>query len=113
MSVTFPFQKVPQFFFPLTSVFLSAHLRRKFIWWRVLNLPVPVSLKNGVKKGNDYEKCPPEYLRGIFSGDGRTRTAVQTPHQAAFYTLSHPLVVGRRLPGDRPLAAYPLNLGGA
>ena len=44
-------------------------------------------------------------------GDGRTRTAVQTPHQAAFYTLSLSLVVGGGLPKDRPPSAYPLNLG--
>lgn len=29
-----------------------------------------------------------------FCGAGRTRTAVQTPHQAAFYTFSLSLVVG-------------------
>ena len=46
-------------------------------------------------------------------GDGRTRTAVQTPHRAAFYTLSHPLVVGHRLPDNGLPEAYPRNLGGA
>ena len=46
-------------------------------------------------------------------GDGRTRTAVQTPHQTAFYTLSLPLVFDVRLPGDGPSYAYPLNLNGA
>ena len=46
-------------------------------------------------------------------GDGRTRTAVQTPHQRAFYTLSLPLVFDVRLPGDRLSCAYPLNLNGA
>ena len=30
----------------------------------------------------------------FFCGDGRTRTAVQTPHQRAFYTLSLTLIVG-------------------
>ena len=44
------------------------------------------------------------------SGDGRTRTAVQTPHQAAFYTLSFPLFVGRGLPENGPPEAYPLGL---
>ena len=43
-------------------------------------------------------------------GDGRTRTAVQTPHQAAFYTLSFPLFVGRGLPENGPPEAYPLGL---
>ena len=46
-------------------------------------------------------------------GDGRTRTAVQTPHQRAFYTLSLALVFDRELPPDRLLKAYPLNLSGA
>ena len=46
-------------------------------------------------------------------GDGRTRTAVQTPHQTAFYTLSLTLVFDLELPPDRPLKAYPLNLNGA
>ena len=46
-------------------------------------------------------------------GDGRTRTAVQTPHQRAFYTLSLPLVFDQGLPADRLSKAYPLNLSGA
>ena len=45
-------------------------------------------------------------------GDGRTRTAVQTPHQTAFYTLSLTLIFDRELPSDRPFTAYPLRLGG-
>ena len=49
----------------------------------------------------------------LVCGDGRTRTAVQTPHQRAFYTLSLPLVFDERLPGDRLSCAYPLNLNGA
>jgi len=44
-------------------------------------------------------------------GDGRSRTAVQTTHPAAFYTLILPLVVGRGLPEGGPAAAYPLSLG--
>ena len=48
----------------------------------------------------------------LFCGDGRTRTAVQTTHQPAFYTLILPLIVGDALPGGRPCEAYPLNLGG-
>ena len=44
-------------------------------------------------------------------GDGRTRTAVQTPHQAAFYTFILPLIVGCGLPKDGPTATYPLGLG--
>ena len=47
------------------------------------------------------------------SGDGRTRTAVQTPHQTAFYTLSLTLIFDRELPSDRPFTAYPSGLGGA
>ena len=45
-------------------------------------------------------------------GDGRTRTAVQTPHQRAFYTLSPALVFGQGLPPDGLPKAYPLNLSG-
>lgn len=61
--------------------------------------------------GYDLKKCLSEYLRGIFSGDGRSRTAVQTTRQEAFYTLSRPLVVGRGLPEDGLTEAYPLRLG--
>ena len=45
-------------------------------------------------------------------GDGRTRTAVQTPHQRAFYTLSLPLVFDLGLPEDWLPKTYPLNLSG-
>lgn len=61
--------------------------------------------------GYDLKKCLSWYLRGIFSGDGRSRTAVQTTRQEAFYTLSRPLVVGRGLPEDGLTEAYPLRLG--
>ena len=47
-----------------------------------------------------------------FSGDGRSRTAVQTSHQVAFYTFIHPLVVGPGLPEGGLTLAYPLGLGG-
>ena len=63
--------------------------------------------------GYDLKKCLSGYLRGIFSGDGRSRTAVQTTPQRAFYTLIPPLVVDLGLPKDGPAGAYPLNLGGA
>lgn len=46
-----------------------------------------------------------------YSGDGRSRTAVQTTYQTAFYTLSRPLVVGCGLPEDGLTEAYPLGLG--
>lgn len=46
-----------------------------------------------------------------YCGDGRSRTAVQTTRQEAFYTLSRPLVVGRGLPEDGLTEAYPLRLG--
>ena len=59
--------------------------------------------------GFDYEKRPSGYLRGIFSGDGRSRTAVQTSSRWAFYTLIPPLVFDRGLPEDGPAAAYPLE----
>ena len=40
-------------------------------------------------------------LAAIFiCGAGRTRTAVQTPHQTAFYTLILPLIVGVEVPED-------------
>ena len=45
-------------------------------------------------------------------GDGRTRTAVQTPHQRAFYTLSLPLVFDQGLPEDWLPKTYPLYLSG-
>lgn len=61
--------------------------------------------------GYDLKKCLSGALRGIFSGDGRSRTAVQTTHQEAFYTFSRPLVVGRGLPEDGLTEAYPLRLG--
>ena len=61
--------------------------------------------------GYDSKKCLSGYLRGIFSGDGRSRTAVQTTRQEAFYTFSRPLVVGRGLPEDGLTEAYPLRLG--
>ncbi len=61
--------------------------------------------------GYDLKKCLSDTLRGIFSGDGRSRTAVQTTRQEAFYTLSRPLVVGRGLPEDGLTEAYPLRLG--
>ncbi len=52
--------------------------------------------------GYDYEKCLSGYLRGIFSGDGRSRTAVQTKPRRAFYTLILPLIVGGNRGGRRP-----------
>lgn len=61
--------------------------------------------------GYDLKKCLSDTLRGIFSGDGRSRTAVQTTRQEAFYTFSRPLVVGRGLPEDGLTEAYPLGLG--
>ena len=51
-------------------------------------------------------------IKLLFCGDGRTRTAVQTPHQIAFYTLSLTLVFDHELPSDMPFMTYPLNLGG-
>ena len=62
--------------------------------------------------GYDYEKCLSGYLRGIFSGDGRTRTAVQTPYQVAFYTFILPLVFVPGMPEGGLTGAYPLGLGG-
>lgn len=62
--------------------------------------------------GHDLKKCLSGYLRGIFSGDGRSRTAVQTSHQIAFYTFIHPLIVGSGLPNGGLTGAYPLSLGG-
>lgn len=49
----------------------------------------------------------------FFCGDGRTRTAVQTTYQVAFYTLILSLVVGLGLPEGRLPQAYPLSLSGA
>ena len=50
--------------------------------------------------GYDLKKCLSGYLRGIFSGDGRTRTAVQTLYPIAFYTFILPLLVGNGMPED-------------
>ena len=47
----------------------------------------------------------------LICGDGRTRTAVQTPHRVAFYTLIRPLVFDCNLPEGGPDAAYRLGLG--
>ena len=64
----------------------------------------------GYKMGYDSKKCLSGYLRGIFSGDGRSRTAVQTTCREAFYTLILPLVVGRGMPEGGLSEAYPLGL---
>ncbi len=47
-----------------------------------------------------------------YCGDGRSRTAVQTPYQIAFYTFIRPLVVGSRMPDGGLTGTYPLGLGG-
>ena len=61
----------------------------------------------GVSKNethNPGSQAPAEFCEG-FCGGERTRTAVQTPHQAAFYTLIRPLVFVPRLPdGGRATA---------
>ena len=62
--------------------------------------------------GYDLKKCLSGYPRGIFSGDGRTRTAVQTPYQVAFYTFIRPLVFVPGMPTGGLTRAYPLELGG-
>ena len=56
------------------------------------------------------EKSLSENSERDFRGDGRTRTAVQTTHKRAFYTLIRPLIVGDRLPEGGPPEAYPLRL---
>ena len=62
--------------------------------------------------GYDLKKCLSDTLRGIFCGDGRTRTAVQTPYQVAFYTFILPLVFVPGMPEGGLTGAYPLGLGG-
>ena len=57
------------------------------------------------------KKASPEEGQLFSRGDGRTRTAVQPNHQYAFYMLILSLVVGKRLPKDRPPQPYPLGLG--
>jgi len=47
----------------------------------------------------------------FFCGDGRTRTAVQTKSQWAFYTLILPLIVGTDQPEGGQIGTYPLSLG--
>ena len=51
-------------------------------------------------------------MTGFYGGDGRTRTAVQTTHKRAFYTLILPLVFDDGLPEGGPPEAYPLCLNG-
>ena len=58
------------------------------------------------------QKRPSADADSLFCGDGRSRTAVQTEPQVAFYTLILSLIVGPELPEGRPLRAYPLNLSG-
>jgi len=48
----------------------------------------------------------------LFCGDGRTRTAVQTLHQAAFYALISPLIFDNGQPKSGRTKAYPLSLSG-
>ena len=57
------------------------------------------------------EKYKKRLIKASFCGDGRSRTAVQTTHQIAFYTLSLPLVFVPDLPDGRPVKTYPLCLG--
>ena len=56
------------------------------------------------------EKAQSQRLGFSVGGDGRTRTAVQTNHPKAFYTLILSLIVGNELPGGRLLKTYPLFL---
>ena len=65
-------------------------------------------------EGTNQRVYPKTFPRNTpsFGGDGRTRTAVQTPHQTAFYTLSLTLIFDYGLPSDRLSKAYPLNLSG-
>ena len=51
-----------------------------------------------------------QYICFPLSGDGRTRTAVQTKSQWAFYTLILPLIVGTDQPEDGQIRTYPLKL---
>lgn len=52
--------------------------------------------------------CKSTYIRG----DGRSRTAVQTPYQVAFYTLIRPLIFDPGVPEGELTGTYPLGLGG-
>lgn len=49
-------------------------------------------------RGHELCKILPINPLWTFSGDGRSRTAVQTSHQIAFYTFIRPLIVGPGLP---------------
>ena len=80
-------------------------------------------LRDGVIQGKILSRFCPVWGLGLrkileisplwtFSGDGRSRTAVQTSHQIAFYTFIHPLIVGSGLPNGGLTGAYPLSLGG-
>ncbi len=59
--------------------------------------------------GSDHRNKKCWRKASIFCGDGRSRTAVQTKSQIAFYTLILSLVVGPKLPKGRPPRAYPLK----
>ena len=49
----------------------------------------------------------------FFCGDGRSRTAVQTPQQKAFYTLIPSLIVEERMRKDTLTVPLSPDLGGA
>ena len=49
----------------------------------------------------ERRKVQPQLNLFSVRGDGQNRTAVQTSHQRAFYTLSLPLVFDSGLPVDR------------
>ena len=50
--------------------------------------------------GVHLHKRGSQQAESLFCGDGRTRTAVQTPYPIAFYTLILPLIVGNGMPED-------------
>ncbi len=85
------------FFLPFVPI-------NRFIWYKIMEIvSTYVTLADSCKEFVPFDGLGPCEILEIsplwtFSGDGRSRTAVQTSHQIAFYTFIRPLIVGPGLP---------------
>lgn len=76
----------------------------RFIWYKIMEIvSTYVTQADSCKEFVPFDGLGPCEILEIsplwtFSGDGRSRTAVQTSHQIAFYTFIRPLIVGPGLP---------------
>lgn len=86
------------------TFFLSSVLIKRFIRYEIMEI-----VSTYVTQADSCKEFVPFDGLGLckileisplwtFSGDGRSRTAVQTSHQIAFYTFIRPLIVGPGLP---------------